>query len=84
MIMNKETKKANNLQCGRIYINATTGEPCRLVSILPCQGVWLEEYDGEGYGETVAFEDVRYADKDEVLDFLEDLRAFTSKTLAKA
>jgi len=84
MIMNKETNKANNLQCGRIYINATTSEPCRLVNILPCQGVWLETYDGEGYGETVAFEDVRYADKDEVLDFLEDLRDFTSKTLAKA
>ena len=80
----KENNKANNLQCGRIYINATTAEPCRLVNILPCQGVWLEAYDGEGYGETVKFDDVRYADKDDVQDFLEDLRAYTDETLAKA
>ena len=84
MIMKEQTNKANNLQCGRIYINATTDEPCRLVNILPCQGVWLEAYDGEGYGETVKFDDVRYADKDDVQDFLEDLRAYTDETLAKA
>ena len=72
----KENKQANNLQCGRIYINANTGEPCRLVAIVPCQGVWLESYDGFGYGNTVRFEDVLFADLDEVQDFLEDLRAY--------
>ena len=72
----KENKQANNLQCGRIYINANTGQPCRLVAIVPCQGVWLESYDGSGYGNTVRFEDVLFADLDEVQDFLEDLRAY--------
>ena len=76
MIMNKETNKANNLQVGRIYINATTSEPCRLVNIVPCEGAWLETYDGQGYGDTVKFEDVHYADSDEVQDFLDDYSAY--------
>ena len=82
MIM-KEKKKANNLQCGRIYMNATTDEPCRLVNIVPCQGAWLEAYDGEGYGKSVKFEDVHYAAEDEVQDFLEDLRAYNDETAMK-
>ena len=82
MIM-KEKKKANNLQCGRIYMNATTDEPCRLVNIVPCQGAWLEAYDGEGYGKTVKFEDVHYASEDEGQDFLEDLRAYNDETAMK-
>lgn len=81
MIMNE---KANNLRLGAIYINATTGEPNRLVHIVPCEGAWLETYDGEGYGDTVSFENVRYANGDEVQDFLEDVEANTNPTLVKA
>ena len=80
--MNKETNKANNLQVGRIYINATTGQPCRLVNIIACEGVWLETYDDQGYGDLVSFEDVHYASQDEVEDYLEDLRAFTADAKA--
>jgi len=81
MIM-KENNKANNLRLGAIYINATTGQSARLVNIVPCQGAWLESYDGQGYGETVKFEDVHYADKDEVQDYLEDLRVYTASKKA--
>ena len=55
MIM-KDNNKANNLREGAIYINTNTGTPCRLVNVLPCEGVWLETFDGEGYGDTVKFE----------------------------
>ena len=71
-------EKANNLKLGCIYINAAINNPCRLVNIVPCQGVWLETYDGQGYGETVSFNDCRYASQDEVTDFLEDLEVYTS------
>ena len=80
MIMND---KANNIKLGAIYINAATGEPNRLVHIVPCEGAWLETYDGQGYGETVQFEDVRYASLDEVTDFLEDAEAYSNSTLVK-
>jgi hypothetical protein len=76
-------QKANNLQCGRIYINANTGEPCRLVNIVPCEGAWLENAFGDGYGESVAFEDVFYASTDEVTDFLQDLEVHDDNTLVK-
>ena len=84
MIMKEQmkTQKANDLQCGRIYINATTGQPCRLVNIVACEGAWLETYDGQGYGVTVSFEDVHYASQDEVDDYLEDLRAYTASEKA--
>ena len=82
MIMKEQTNKANNLQCGRIYINANTGQPMRLISILPCEGVWMETYDGQGYGQTVKFEDVHYASADEVQDYLEDLRTYTASEKA--
>jgi hypothetical protein len=72
----KENNKANNLREGAIYINANTGTPCRLVNIVPCEGAWLETYDGQGYGDLVKFEDVHYADGDEVQDFLEDHRVY--------
>ena len=80
--MNKE--KANNLRLGAIYINANTGTPCRLVNIVPCQGVWLETFDGQGYGEHVDFNDVHYADKDEVQDFVEDVRVYSASEKAPA
>ena len=82
MIMKEQTNKANNLQCGRIYINATTGQPCRLVNIVACEGAWLETYDGQGYGVTVSFDDVLFASVDEVQDYLEDLRAYTASQKA--
>jgi hypothetical protein len=78
----KENNKANNLREGAIYINANTGTPSRLVNIIPCQGVWLETFDGDGYGEMVKFEDVLYADRDEVEDYLEDHRAYTTSEKA--
>ena len=80
----KQNNKANNLRLGAVYINAITGAPCRLVNIIPCQGVWLESYDGQGYGDLVKFEDVAYASLDEVQDYLEDLHAYTGSTKAPA
>ena len=83
MIMKEQTNnKASNLILGAIYINATTGQPCRLVHIVPCQGAWLESYDGQGYGDTVQFKDVHYADTDEIQDYLEDLQAYTASEKA--
>ena len=82
--MKKENNKASNLILGAIYINATTGQPCRLVHIVPCQGAWLESYDGQGYGDTVKFEDCHYADIDEVNDYLEDYRVYNAKPKAPA
>ena len=76
-------EKANNLKLGAIYINATTGEPNRLVHIVPCEAAWLETYDGQGYGDNVSFEDVRYANTDEVQDFLDDVHAYSNPTLVK-
>ncbi len=75
--------KANNLKLGAIYINANTNEPCRLVTILPCEGVWMENAFGDGYGESVAFEDVFCADVDEVKDFLEDSEVTRDNTKVK-
>lgn len=69
-------EKATNLKLGAIYINAVTHQPERLVHIVPCEGAWLETYDGIGYGDTVNFEDVHYADSDEVQDFLDDHSAY--------
>ena len=80
----KENTKANNLRLGAVYINANTGTPCRLVHIVPCEGAWLESYDGQGYGDTVKFEDVHYADADEVEDYLEDYRVYNAKPNAPA
>lgn len=74
--------KANNLKLGAIYTNANTGQPARLVNIVSCQGVWLEAYDGEGYGEHVDFDDVHYADQDQVQDFLEDLEVYKASEKA--
>ena len=79
----KQNNKANDLRLGAIYINATTGAPCRLVHIVPCQGVWLESYDGHGYGNLVKFEDVFLADSDEVQDFLDDHRVYYDVTSHK-
>ena len=76
MIMKEQTNKANNLRLGAIYMNANTSTPCRLVNIITCTGAWLETYDGQGYAETVKFEDVHYADTDEVQDFLGDHAVF--------
>ena len=84
MIMKEQTNKANNLLLGAIYINANTGQPCRLVNIVSCQGVWLETFDGQGYGDLVKFEDCHYADSDEVQDFLQDLEVFNDSNKAPA
>ena len=78
-----KTQKANNLQCGRIYINALSGQPCRLVNIVACQGAWLESYDGSGYGVTVPFDAVHYASDGEVQDYLENLRHYNTSEFIK-
>ena len=80
--MKEQTNKASNLILGAIYINANTGQPCRLVNIVSCQGVWLESYDGQGYGDLVQFNDCHYADKDEVQDFLADYRVYNASEKA--
>ena len=80
--MKEQTMKANNLILGAIYINATTGEPCRLVNIVSCEGVWLETFDGQGYGELVSFDDCHYASDDEVQDFLDDLAVYEANKKA--
>ena len=77
--MKEQTNKASNLILGAIYINANTGQPCRLVNSVSCQGVWLESYDGQGYGDLVQFQDCHYADKDDVQDFLADHRVYNGK-----
>ena len=78
----KENTKANNLRLGAVYINTNTGTPCRLVHIVPCEGAWLEAFDGQGYGHTVKFEDVHYADSDEVEDYLADYRVYNASEKA--
>lgn len=65
---------AKNHVLGAVYTYRHSMEPMRLVTILPCEGVWMEKANGSGYGETIPFEDVLYATDDEVQDFLEDLR----------
>ena len=80
----KTNNKASNLIIGAIYINANTGTPCRLVHIVSCEGAWLESYDGQGYGDMVKFEDVHYADADEVEDFLADHRVYNASEKAPA
>ena len=82
MIMKEQTNKANNPLLGAIYINANTGQPMRLITIVPCQGVWMETYDGQGYGDLIEFEDVHYASDDEVQDYLEDYRVYTANEKA--
>ncbi len=78
----KIMKKANNLIIGAIYINGVTSNPCRLVGIVSCQGVYLETYDGQGYGDLVKFENVFYADMDEVEDYLADSRVYDASNKA--
>ena len=77
-------QKANNQKIGAIYINAHTEQPARLVNIVPCEGAWLESYDGQGYGDTISFDHVMYADRDEVQDFLEDVETYTDPTSVKS
>ena len=74
--------KANNLILGAIYINALSGQPCRLVNIVSCEGAWLESFDGSGYGVTVPFDAVHYASQDEVDDYLEDLHVYQASQKA--
>ena len=74
---------ARNLKLGAIYVHKHSLEAARLIAIFPCQGVWIEYADGSGYGETIPFEEVLYATKDEVQDFLEDLEVFNNDTFIK-
>ena len=65
---------AKNLKIGAIYMHDHSYEPMRLLNIIPCKGVWMETATGEGYGETIPFDEVLYATNEEVEDFLEDFR----------
>ena len=68
-------EQAHNLKLGAIYVLKGTYEKVRLISVVPCQGVWVENAKGEGYGNTVPFEQVLYANDEEVKNFLETLEA---------
>ena len=71
MITIPQNKQARNLKLGAIYVLKGTCKKVRLTNILPCQGVWVENAQGEGYGETVPFDQVLYANKVEVENYLE-------------
>ena len=66
---------AHNIKLGAIYLNANDMREIRVLTIVPCQGVWFEYADGSGYGDTLPFSEVLYAKLDEVEDYLEDLHA---------
>lgn len=69
-----QMKRADNLKLGAIYVLKGTYKTVRLISILPCQGVWVEDAEGEGYGETVPFKHLLYANDIEVRNFLEEVK----------
>ena len=71
-MLKQEREKATNLKLGAIYFHDS--EPKRLDQIIPCQGVWLVDPLGEGYGDTIPFDEVGYADPDEVQDYVEDCK----------
>jgi hypothetical protein len=82
MITMPQMKQAHNLKLGAIYVLKGTYEKVRLITILPCEGVWVENAQGEGYGKTVPFDQVLYANKVEVKNFLEAARDFVKGVLA--
>ena len=69
-----QMKQAHNLKLGAIYVLKGTYKKVRLLNILPCQGVWVEDAQGEGYGETVPFKHLLYANNIEVQNFLAYVR----------
>jgi len=74
MITMPQMKQARNLKIGAIYVLAGTYEKVRLITILPCEGVWVENAQGEGYGKTIPFKQLLYANKVEVENYLENSR----------
>jgi hypothetical protein len=66
-------QRAHNLKLGAIYVLKGTYEKVRLLNILPCEGVWVENAKGEGYGKTVPFKQLLYANDVEVKNYLETL-----------
>jgi len=72
MITMPQMKQALNLKLGAIYVLKGTYEKVRLLTVLPCEGVWVENAQGEGYGKTVPFEHLLYANDEEVKNFLEN------------
>jgi len=65
-------KQAHNLKLGAIYVLKGTYEKVRLLNIWPSEGAWVENAQGEGYGDMVKFEHLLYANDVEVKNFLED------------
>jgi hypothetical protein len=64
-------QQARNLKIGAIYVLKGTYEKVRLLNIWPCEGVWVENAQGEGYGKTIPFSQLLYANDTEVKNFLE-------------
>jgi hypothetical protein len=69
-MLKQERERARNLKLGAVYFHDS--EPKRLDHIIACQGVWLIDPLGDGYGDLVPFDEVGYADSDEVQDFVDD------------
>jgi len=70
MITMPQMKQARNLKLGAIYVLKGTYEKVRLVSI-GCSAS-VENARGEGYGNTVPFKHLLYANAVEVKNFLEN------------
>jgi hypothetical protein len=70
MKLQEGRERASNLKLGAVYFH--DNEAKRLDQIISCQGVWLVDAVGDGYGETIPFDEVGYADLDEVQDFVDD------------
>jgi hypothetical protein len=70
-------KRVKDVKLGAIYKHEDyawpqhVGELMRLVSILPCEGVWMETVGGGGYGDTIKFDFLRYASLEEVEEYVE-------------
>ena len=74
MITMTQTKQAHELKLGAIYVLKGTYKKVRLTNILPCEGAWVENAQGEGYGETVPFKHLLYANGVEVKNFLKEAK----------
>lgn len=68
------TEQARNLKLGAIYVLKGSYKKVRLLNIVPCEGVWVEDANGEGYGETIPFNQLLYANKREVENYIESYK----------
>tara|TARA_R100001377_G_C3120752_1_gene85823 strand:- start:352 stop:606 length:255 start_codon:yes stop_codon:yes gene_type:complete len=80
MIIETDMKEKENIQAGQIWFNLKSDETIRITNIVPCTGVFGVNAHEEGYGETIKFDDLRKADRDEVMDFRDDSRNYRNVT----